>query len=144
YNRISDELLHRPTEALEPLSKLRVIWSEHGAQVLGVSLLRASDEVDKIGEQDAHDLALLARARIGCGNPGLHAPLSIRPYHGLCVERIRLCDRSSTSAPAAEARRQACHTTTAGGRRPDASAGARRRLSAESAAEGATLRLAPP
>ena len=66
HDRVADELLYGPAEALKLPSKLRVVRIEHPAHGLGIELLRLRREADQVGEEDRDDLALLA-ARSGGG-----------------------------------------------------------------------------
>src|SRR3954466_668698 len=61
HHRIPDELLDGAPEALELGTKLRVVSRERRADVLGVEPLRARGRADEVGEEDRHDLPLLAR-----------------------------------------------------------------------------------
>ena len=68
HHGVADELLDGPAEALELGPQLRVVRREQAAHVLRVERLRAGGEADEVGEEDAHDLALLtARAVSGRG-----------------------------------------------------------------------------
>ena len=64
HHRVADELLDRPAASLELGAQARVVRLEHGAHVLGVELLGPRGEADEVGEEDGHDLALLA-GRLG-------------------------------------------------------------------------------
>ena len=61
-DRIADELLHRPAEALDLLPHARVVGRLEPADVLGIEPLGAAREADEIDEDDGDDLPLL-RAR---------------------------------------------------------------------------------
>ena len=60
HHGVADELLDRPAAALELGAQTRVVRLEDGAHVLWVELLGARGEADEVGEEDGHDLALLA------------------------------------------------------------------------------------
>ncbi len=60
HHRVADELLDRPAAPLELGAQARVVRLEHGAHVLWVELLGTRGEADEVGEEDGHDLALLA------------------------------------------------------------------------------------
>jgi hypothetical protein len=58
HDRVADEFLHRPAEALDLRPQAPVVRRKHGAHVLRVELLRASGKADEIGEEDRDDLPL--------------------------------------------------------------------------------------
>ncbi len=60
HHGVADELLDRAPEALELGAEVGVVGVEQRAHVLGVELLRPRREADQVGEEDAHDLSLLA------------------------------------------------------------------------------------
>ena len=64
HHRVADELLDRAAAALELGTQTRVVGLEDRAHVLRVHLLGPRREPDEVGEEDGHDLALLAR-RVG-------------------------------------------------------------------------------
>ena len=62
HHRVADELLDGAAEPLELTAQVRVVGPEQRADVLGIELLGAGREADEVGEEDGHDLALLARS----------------------------------------------------------------------------------
>jgi len=60
HDRVTDELLHGAAVTLEFLAKPRVIRLENSTHVLRIHLLGPRSEADEVGEEDGHDLALLA------------------------------------------------------------------------------------
>ena len=60
YDGVADELLDGAAEALELGTKVPVVRREQRPHVLRVELLRTRGEADEVGEQDRHDLPLLA------------------------------------------------------------------------------------
>ena len=50
-------------ESFELTAQVRVVGGEQAADVLGIELLGEGREADEVGEEDRHDLALLARCR---------------------------------------------------------------------------------
>ncbi len=61
HHRVADELLDRPAAPLELGAQTRVVGLEDRAHVLRIHLLGPRGEPDEVGEEDGHDLALLAR-----------------------------------------------------------------------------------
>ena len=61
HDGVADELLDRPAEGLDLRAQPRVIAVQDPAHVLGIELLGACGETHQIGEEDSHDLPLLAR-----------------------------------------------------------------------------------
>ncbi len=59
HHCITDELLHRPAEALKLLAHALVVRPEQGADILRIELLRALCEADKISEEDADNFPFL-------------------------------------------------------------------------------------
>src|SRR5207249_10549447 len=59
HDRVSDELLDRASIALQLLPQAGVVWTDAGANVLGICRLGSCSEADEITEEDGHDLALL-------------------------------------------------------------------------------------
>jgi hypothetical protein len=64
HDRVADELLDGPAEALELCPQPQVIRREHRADVLGVHLLGAGREPDEVGEQHGNDLSLFFGLRL--------------------------------------------------------------------------------
>jgi len=60
HHRVADEFLHGAAVALDHLLQLRVVWTQPGAHVLGVGLLRGRGEAHQVTEEHRDDLALLA------------------------------------------------------------------------------------
>ncbi len=50
HDRVADELLHRPSVALDLLTEAREVRADAGADVLGVGLLRGGGEADEVAE----------------------------------------------------------------------------------------------
>ena len=65
HDRVADELLDRPAEALELGAHARVVGLEQAPHVLGIHALGPRREADEVAEEARDDLALLARARFG-------------------------------------------------------------------------------
>src|SRR4029077_16791439 len=63
HHRVADELLDGAAVALQLLPETGLIWREELCDILGIHLLRARSEADKVAEEDGHDLALFARER---------------------------------------------------------------------------------
>jgi hypothetical protein len=60
---VADELLHRPTEALELLARSLVVHAQECPHVLGVARLGPCRRADEVDEDDADDLPLFASTR---------------------------------------------------------------------------------
>ena len=60
HHRIADELLDRAAETLQLGLDVRMVMGEEPGDVLGIHLLGLRGEADQVGEEDSHDLALLA------------------------------------------------------------------------------------
>src|SRR3954468_20985412 len=65
HHGVADELLDRAAVPLELGAELRVVGGERRADVLRVETLRPRRRDDEVGEEDRHDLPLLAWSR-GC------------------------------------------------------------------------------
>ena len=65
HDGIPDELLDRPSVALELVLQPGVVGLEHRADVLGVERLGSAREPDEVGEEHGDDLALLANLTLG-------------------------------------------------------------------------------
>ena len=63
HHRVADELLDGAAETLELAAQVRVVGREQGAHVFGIELLGTRGEADQVGEENRHDLPLLARGR---------------------------------------------------------------------------------
>jgi len=64
HHRVADEFLDRAPEALQLEAQTGVVRREQRTHVLGVELLGARGEADKIGKKNRNDLALLAARRL--------------------------------------------------------------------------------
>ena len=100
HHRIADELLDRPAVALELGAQAGVIRLEHRADILGVHLLGSAREADEVGEENGHDLALLA-CRDGCldreRSPAVRAELRVsRVLVAALGAGLHHCNRSTT------------------------------------------------
>jgi hypothetical protein len=60
HDRIPDELLHRPAEALKLVTEVLPVRRQERAHVLRIHPLSARREADQVCEEDGDDLALLA------------------------------------------------------------------------------------
>ena len=60
HHRIADELLHRPTPALQLVAQPLVVGPQDRLHVLRIQLLGLRREADEVGEEDGDDLALSA------------------------------------------------------------------------------------
>ena len=58
HHGITDELLDRPSEGLDPLPRTSVIRREARLHFLGIRRLRSGREADEVAEEHGHDLAL--------------------------------------------------------------------------------------
>ena len=58
HDGVADELLHRPTEPLDLVLDLAVVFLQQVPNVLRIRSIRSGGEPDKIDEQDRDDLAL--------------------------------------------------------------------------------------
>jgi len=65
HHRVANELLDRPTEALELRAQARVVGLQQPPYVLGVHALGAAREADEVAEEAGDNLALLALRRRG-------------------------------------------------------------------------------
>ena len=74
HHRVADELLDRAAVPLELGAELRVVRRERRADVFGVEPFRACRRADEVGEEDRHDLPLLARGRGGRNERGAAHP----------------------------------------------------------------------
>ena len=84
HHRVADELLHRPSVALDLLPQARVVGPDPRPHVLRVGALRGGREPDQVAEQHRDDLALLVG---GLGG----ASVSAAP------QELQNCDPSGTS-----------------------------------------------
>ena len=66
HDRVADELLDGPSEALDVCLDALVVRAERGAHVLGVRPVGAVGEADEVDEEDGDDLALLPTRRFLC------------------------------------------------------------------------------
>ena len=101
HHRVADELLDRATVPLELGPELRVIRREGGADVLGVETLGACRRADEVGEEDRHDLPLLARGA-GCGRERSAAHPAEAEALGVLLSAGRTNDHVSTVNRSAE------------------------------------------
>ena len=69
HDRVADELLHRPSVALDLGLDPRPVRSLQRAHLLRVEPLRLRGEADEVGEEDGDALSLLAR-RLGLAERG--------------------------------------------------------------------------
>ena len=65
HHGVADELLDRPTEALELGAHAGVVGLEQPSHVLGIHFLGTGGEPDEVAEEARDDLALLACRRSG-------------------------------------------------------------------------------
>ena len=69
HHRITDELLHRPPEALQLSPEPLVVGGQQPADVLNIQALGSTGEADQVAEQHTDPLALLP-PRAGGGDQG--------------------------------------------------------------------------
>ena len=79
HHRVADELLDRAAVPLDLGAQLRVVRRERRADVLRVEPLGACRRADEVGEEDRHDLPLLARGAAAGASAAPHIPQKREP-----------------------------------------------------------------
>jgi hypothetical protein len=64
HDRVADELLERPSVALELRAHQLELWPDRRPDVFRVTAVAETGRVDQIGEEHRHDLALLAATAV--------------------------------------------------------------------------------